>query len=256
MRRHASLLASVPALVVLVAAACGTSPHQPEVARKRTTFDVVIRGTGDPSALPSEHGGTITLTEAKISLGAPEWFEGDALFALRTTPVKRDAVQAAFDAVLAFSSAHAHPGHYTPGEALADLDTIGVVDLLAGDVAIGTAEGVTGAYGTLSLPFASSPALEGAAVKLAGSAHCTSGDVPFWVSLPLDKIIEGVPSAIEVGTAGTVTIDVSLEDLVRRIDFTSFPTAETVDLLTVDQARNSVERSVESQATYTVTYQE
>ena len=244
-----SLRIMLAGLVVSFAAACPGDGQGD--SRTRTTFDLVIAAEGDPASLSSEHGGTVELTEAKLSIGTIEWFLGDALFATRI-----DRTQRVIDGLLSFSAARAHPGHYTPGEALADLPAVGVVDLLAGPFAAGTAEGLTGVYGTLSLPFENASELGDAAVKLTGTAHLDDGDVPFSIALPLDKTVEGVPCAVTISGSGTLTLTVSLEDLVRRIDFSELPRDATADLLTIEQGRNSVERSIESQATYTATYDE
>jgi hypothetical protein len=217
--------------------------------RVRTAFDVEITGAGNPGQLVTNAGASVALRRAELSLGALAWFEGDALFAL----LKPRGI---VDGLLSFSSAHAHPGHYTAGAALADMPDVGIVDLLAAPVIV-AAEGLTGPYGSVSLPLLTG--LEGGhTLRLEGDF--VVGDAaarPFVAALPLAQTVEGVGCDVTVGDGGVMSVAVQLDELVRRIDFAAAAAADdgaVIDLSVIPQAHNALERALSSQNTFTASY--
>ncbi len=227
-------------LVVVCIAASSCAPDGS--GRVRTSFAVEIEGSGDVTSTTNA-GATVTLNEATVSLGALSWFEGDALFA-------RSFVHE----LLSFSAARAHPGHYTPGEALADMDVIGIVDLLADAPVTLTADGLTGAYGSVSVPLTP---VDGATLRLAGDVvFADDSRRAFSAVVVLTHTVEGIAANADVD-GGVMRVSISHSELVRRIDFAAASTSQpdgVIDLIVVEQANNALSRALESQGTYVVTY--
>src|SRR5438046_408825 len=101
------------AAAVVVTARCGgpdTTGH------RRTSFAVVARGLVADGVTSA--GWHVTLERAAVAIGPVRWYEGPPLFGRRL----RDRIQG-------IGLAYAHPGHYVPGEALADTTVQRVVDL-------------------------------------------------------------------------------------------------------------------------------
>jgi hypothetical protein len=79
-------------------------------------------------------GWTVRIETATLRLGALRWYEGEPVAQLRL-----------WERALGVRIAHAHPGHYVPGGALADITTPVEIDLVRpAPTALGTARGVSG----------------------------------------------------------------------------------------------------------------
>ncbi|MFP2906229.1 hypothetical protein ACLESD_14415 [Pyxidicoccus sp. 3LFB2] len=227
-------------------------------AAERRTFPVVVSAT-----LPSgtnERGWTVTVESAHASLGPVRFFEGRVLLSSRRTP--------RFDWYsLVGGTAHAHPGHYLPGDAMGEVLTTATVDLLAG-AALGDANAVTGEYGSLELtlqpPTASTDAtgvLGGHAVRVRGTArNSDGGTLRFDAVTDVAAPVAGVRFEKSMGMeAGRVRIAVDLGKWLGRIDFATAtdPDADGIYTLPADsQARNALVRGVEDTTTYVVTWEE
>ena len=184
-------------------AACGS-----DTGRSRVAFDVSV--VSEPvSAQPNEFGYTVELTRAELRSARLAFFEGDPLFT-KSWPQRLGE--------FFVPSAYAHPGHYTPGEALADLLVEQTFDLLRTDVqAWGLADGVTGDYASAELDLGTA---EGAAVVLEGTATGPGGEIPFTVSLEGAQEIIGLAAGFAVDERPfAVMIRFDLNELVRRADF-------------------------------------
>jgi hypothetical protein len=212
--------------------------------RTRIAFDVEIAGVGQAPTLPTAGARRIRLDVARLQLGGLTFFEGEALFARRSV----------VDELLSFASARAHPGHYTPGEALADTPAPDIVDLLATTPQIVIADGLSGAYGSMTLPLVAGDtlALSGALVGNDG------GDVPFRAALDFPFTVEGIPCVVDEMEGRRVHLDVRVPELVRRIDTDLLPVdpATAIDLAVDGQARNALERALEAQSTFSISTEE
>ncbi|WP_049805230.1 hypothetical protein [Stigmatella aurantiaca] len=231
---------------------CGTG-------EERRTFPVEV--TARPMTGANEHGWTVTLESAHASMGPVRFFEGRVLLSRRW----RD-----FDwYTLVGGTASAHPGHYVPGDALAEVLTTGTVDLMApAPTVLGEANAVTGDYGSLelTLPVATGTSdaqglLNGHAVRVRGEAIHTDGrKVRFDGQADLPKPIEGIRFERELGTeAGRARITVDLAKWLGRIDFSTVGSPDTDTVQTfpaASQAQNALVRGVEDTSAYVVTWVE
>ena len=215
--------------------------------RARVRFPVTARGVD--TTFTTSRGWSVRVTEARVAVGPLRWFEGAPVFALRW-----------WERALGVSVAHAHPGHYVPGEALADALTRRVVDLTAGSVPIDTADGVTGAaqsgHVELRPPSAdlgpAGTALDGATLTVRGEATLGAQRVRFRGSQQLSLVLEGVTATGAVDAHGW-ELQVSVGRWVDRVDFAALtpatPDAEVV-FGSDSQAANALYRGATSVASY------
>ncbi|MHA7627244.1 hypothetical protein [Corallococcus sp. M7] len=235
--------------VALMSLGCGGKTEA-----ERRTFAVTMTATA-PTA-PNEYGWTVTPEAAHLSVGSVRFFEGRVLLSRR------------FDWYsLIGGTAHAHPGHYVPGDALGEVLNAQTVDLLAGGN-LGNANAVTGSYGSLELtlvtPTAGTDAqnvLGGHQAHVRGTATHTSGaTVRFDAVVDLPKAIEGVRFERDLQQeSGFVRIAVDLGKWMDRIDFAtaSLPDATGVSTFPASsQAQNGLVRGVEDTSAYVVTWVE
>lgn len=249
-----ALLRTLAAAATLMSLGCGDGAR---TEAERRTFGVAMTATLPTG--PNEHGWTVTPEAAWLSVGAVRFFEGRVL--LSRAP--------RFDWYsLIGGTAHAHPGHYVPGDALGEVLNIQTVDLLAG-TALGTANAVTGSYGSMELTLATPTAatdtqnlLGGHQVHMRGTAtHATGATVRFDAAVDLPKAaIAGVRFERELKQEpGAVRIAVDLGKWVGRIDFAtaSQPDAAGISTFPADsQAQNALVRGVEDTSAYVVTWVE
>jgi len=246
-RRHILTGALALAAASTALGGCGSESQ-------RRTFPVEVTST--PMTGANERGWTVTVESAHLSVGPVRFFEGRALQARR------------FDwYTLIGGTAHAHPGHYSPGDALGELLSTQTVDLLTG-ATLGDASAVTGEYGSLELtlpaPTTSTDAqgvLSGHAMRVRGTArNADGGEVRFDAMASLARPIEGVRFEKSLGMEpGRVRIAVNLGTWLGRIDFATAtdPDADGVYTFPADsQAQNALARGVEDTTAYVVTWVE
>ncbi|NVJ21656.1 MULTISPECIES: hypothetical protein [Myxococcus] len=224
---------------------------------ERRAFPVEVTAT-TLSEERNERGWRIVLDSAHVSVGPVRFFEGRVLLSSRPTP--------RFDWYsLIGGTAHAHPGHYIPGDALGELLETHTVDLLGAVSVLGTASAVTGEYGSLELtlttPMETQGALQGHAVRVVGTAtNPDGGQVRFDVNADLPKPVAGVRFEKSLGMeTGRVRLTVDLRKWLDRIDFATAtdPDADGVYTFPADsQARNALLRGVEDTTAYVVTWEE
>jgi hypothetical protein len=245
--RHTVLRA---ALALTVLTGCGTG-------QERRTFPVEM--AAQPMAGANEHGWTVTLTSAHVSVGPVRFFEGRVLLSRGWR---------SFDwYTLVGGTASAHPGHYVPGDAMAEVLSTATVDLLAQAPAVlGEANAVTGDYGSLelTLPVATGAsdaqgALNGHAVRVRGEAVHTDGRrVRFDAQTDLPKPIAGIRFERELGKEqGRARITVDLAKWLGRIDFGTVGVPDTgadQPFPASSQAMNALVRGVEDTSAYAVAW--
>ncbi|MCA9554631.1 MAG: hypothetical protein KC933_31640 [Myxococcales bacterium] len=215
-------------LLALPLAACGGDG--------RGYTQVALEVAADAPSAPNQHGYIVTLTRAEASIGPVYFFEGEPLFAR----VRRQALG------LLIGTAYAHPGHYQEGAAVAELLDPRVVDLMAGDAAaLGTADGVTGAYNSAELTFGPSADLDGVAIRVAGTAEKDGQTIAFSGSLTDTITIEGITFGATVGTnTAKVRASIDLGAWLERADFGALG-ADGV-LTPGDQPHNALSRGVDN----------
>jgi hypothetical protein len=234
------------ALALVSSAHCGDDT----TGRERVSFEVyatALRAESDSSM-----GWRVRIEQAAVAVGPIRWYEGAPLFG---------ELRRMFTGV-----AWAHPGHYVPGGALADITTRGVVDLMAATpVRLATATGVSGAVQSAHLELhpaaddlgAAGAALRNGSLSLRGTA--TRGDVTvrFEAAPRIDVNIEGIPAEATLdGAPGRFVVGVDLGALVDRVDFATLPSssAETVAFPAEGQASNALYRGAVSGASWRFTW--
>ncbi len=123
------------------------------------------------SGFQTAAGWQVTLSKALLATGPFYYFDGaPPLVRLQRAPrARRHALLA-----LGLGTAHAHPGHYQPGNALGQMLEPWSVDLLAGASDLPVGEGVTGSYRSARFSFAAS-ATGPLAAELGGHAALVEG---------------------------------------------------------------------------------
>ena len=242
---------AVGALVVL--AQCGV---EDTTGRRRIGFDVVARAARTEA--DTSLGWHVTFDRARAVIGPVRWYEGPPLFGARF--LRR---------LQGFGVAYAHPGHYVPGEALADITARRVVDFMAqGGMYLGRADGVSGdarsAHLELRPPDAtlgpSGAALAGATVMLRGVATRADTTVRFEAAMVVDTNLEGLPARATLdGSVGRWTLAADLPGWVDRVDFATLPVpatpGEMVTFPTTGQAANGLYRGVTTGSSWRFTWQ-
>jgi len=195
-------------MALLLAAGCG------ETGETRVTFDVEVAG-GASTGLANDHGYKVTVTGARLHVRAVHFFSGDPLFTRRGEGLPSRLAR------LFVGLAHAHPGHYQEGDAMAELLQARTVDLLASPALLGRAAGVTGDYRSAQVTLAE--AASGAkklAASVEGKAARGGEEVAFAATLTGTIKVAGVPAAATVDEqVTTVRMTVDLGRWVERVDF-------------------------------------
>ncbi len=220
MRGRVRLRFEVTALCGLSAALVATArcgDGGDTTGRVRVTFPVTMRGI-NPSADTST-GWHVVLDQAFVAAGPLRWYEGAPIFSRRL-----------WDTAFSLGVAHAHPGHYVPGEALADITSQRVVDLMVPTpTPLEDATGVSGDAlsatmelrppGTTLGPSAS--ALHGLAVWTRGTATRAGSTVRFEGGVTIDYAVRGIPARARFAPGGSMAVSV---DLARWFDLADFST--------------------------------
>lgn len=157
--------------MALVVQACGT---EAQTSGRRIVLSTRIAlEPGSAAGFQTAAGWTVTLSKALLATGPLYYFDGaPPLVQLEARRHRRFASRA-----LGLGTAHAHPGHYEPGNALGQMLEPWSVDLLAGATELPAGEGVTGVYRSARFSFAPSAAgpmadeLAGHAAMLEGRAE-------------------------------------------------------------------------------------
>jgi hypothetical protein len=241
---------------LVVAAGMATATAQcgglDTTGRARTSFAVRVRGTR--AEAETSAGWHITFERALVALGPLRWYEGEPVFGWRR--------------LRSFGLAFAHPGHYVPGEALADITAQQVVDLLAPEgVALARAEGVTGEAHSATVELrpprpelgTDATPLNGATLWLRGTARRGETVVRFEGGLALDLAVTGIPARGTFDTAsGEWELTLDLGAWLDRADFSTLPppssSEEYVTIPADAQVRNALYRGATSAAPYQFTW--
>jgi hypothetical protein len=149
-------------------AGCGTG----DTGGKRIVLEtrVVVAGD-DAGTFLTGRGWTVTPSRILLGSGPLYYFDGAPPFARRVEPPLLERVVRRFFTI---KEAHAHPGHYQPGDALGQMLQPYTEDLLGGAVDLPSGSGVTGTYRSGRFSFAEVPAGPGAG-ELGGHAAIVRG---------------------------------------------------------------------------------
>lgn len=228
-------------LALLYCAACGT-----DTGRERVFFDLRIGGVAEETMTTSA-GYDVQLTEAHLSLQRVEFFEGEPLFSLRSSE--------RWSRWLGIRTAHAHPGHFQEGEALADALQPVVVDLLGSAPATIPGDGVTGSYRSARIAIAPDASLDGNSVVVEGTASRGSEVFEFRGRLAIEESVTGIAVGYEVDTdRGEFQMEVDLERWFDRIEFDELGTS--VDMTPDGQPHNALLRGIRNTSAYRFVFEE
>lgn len=187
--------------VVTLTAGCGG-----DTGRGRTDIGLEITGSS-PTAIENIYGFEVIVEEAVLSVDAVEFFEGSPLFSRSWWPI------------VLVRSAHAHPGHYEPGEALADVLGPFVIDLMDAPASV-FGNGVTGDYRSAQIRLRPTPELDGASVRIGGVARRDGLETRFVGQLVLDETIEGIAAGFVVNESQVaISLNIDMQAWLSRIDF-------------------------------------
>lgn len=213
-------------------AGCGTTSGQ-----RITLATRVVAEEGITAPFVNDHGWSVTLTTARLSIGELYYFAGPPVVASlspgRGSPRPRPDFRGAF----AFPSAHAHPGHYTEGDALGQMLAPDTLDLLE-EAAMADAEAVTGHYESARVSFESPPqgelaaAMEGHVFWIEGEATKDGAVLRFRATADEADILnaDGNPfvegcvfETADIEASGTVTLAIHPAVWLDQVDFAEVP---------------------------------
>jgi hypothetical protein len=210
--------------------ACGSDSTESGGRRISLATRIALNPT-DGASFSTGRGWKVTLTRAFVATGALYYFDSKPALVLQ----ERNRAWEYARGFLSISTAHAHPGHYSPGNALGQMLEPYSVDLLAGTTELASSEAVTGTFRSGTFGFATVAAGPvaaelGASVALAEGRAEKDGEEPryFRAAAGFDDIaksasggqVQGckfVASAIE--RSGTVTVHVSPRVWFNLVDF-------------------------------------
>lgn len=211
-------------LVLLAGVHCDEAPTD----RAPVTFAVALRV--QPPERETSLGWRITLERAFVALGPVRWFEAEP-------PMAR------FRPRLAWGVALAHPGHYEPGEGLASVNVIRVIDLLTpGGTELASATGYSGDARSASVGLfmpgstlgPSAAMLDGQTVRVRGSARRGDAVVYFEGGVTPNTEINGIPARGRLdGVAGRWEVTLDLGVWFDRVDFSVLPPSSETSYATL-----------------------
>lgn len=237
---------------------------------KRITLETRAVATEGAAPFENDYGWSITLTRAHLSVGALYYFTGPPVVA--ALPPARGPRRGLRD-LLSIPQAHAHPGHYTQGEALGQMLEPGTIDLLV-ESTLADAEAVTGHYESALFTFQSPPAgdlaagMEGHVVWIEGEA--TKGDTTLLFRGTADEadvlddtgspVVSGCVFEIaDVEDSGVVTLTVHPAVWLDQVDFGAFTPPAAGERLTLDEVEsehNAFTRGLKKGTAYDFSYSE
>lgn len=228
-------LCGVSLMAGALGSACADSESGSGTSGKRIVLQV--DATSNPAAKSSflaASGWNIKLSKAFVGLGGLYFFNGAAAAVGRfDAPAPRHR-SLNFATWLLIPTAHAHPGHYQPGDALGQFLGAAVVDVLAPQVRLGLGDGVTGLYRsarvTLKAPTAETGPL-GTQVAFAEGEASKGGKTVFFrlaadtadvAASAVSGNVDGCEfEATDVSSDGTVTLTIDPTVWFQLVDFTN-----------------------------------
>jgi len=211
-------------------------------ARVPTTADVDFTATLPTTA--NEHGWTVEVTTLEARVTGIRLYEGEALLSSLGDRFWN----------LVVPRAHAHPGHYEPGEAMAEWLGAVTIDLLNGPSRVGTASAFTGTASSAWLDYGTLDG--GGALHLAGTARKGADTRPFEVRLDVASPISGIPGEHALtGSPSPFTLSLDLARVLTAADFvttTDDDNDSTFELPADSQAHRALTRGVLDVGAYTI----
>jgi hypothetical protein len=233
---------------------------------RRITLEVKIAATPESKQFVNAEGWAVTITKAAVATGAFYFYDGETLFAGRLGNPRPNR----WAALSPVRAAHAHPGHYVPGNTKGEMRTGSSADLLLGGT-LGTGDGVTGPVRSATFTFGApgvGPAaadLGAGVIVLEGSAAKAAEVRLFRAEILPDEVkdakgvpqIEGCPfEASEMDADGIVAIGIKLPMWFDQVAFEDVPASPDGKPVTLGEslARNQLVRGTRAGLAYTFRY--
>lgn len=253
----ATVCATVTVCGTIPLGGCGADDGETTTG-KRISLGVRIAATPESREFTNAAGWKIRVDKAYVATGALYYFDGATIFARRR------------DGLRLVRAAHAHPGHYVPGNAKGELLTASSADLLAG-AELGQGAGISGAVRSATFSF-DSPAKGPLASELGENvivveATGTKGGETRIVRVEIkpDEVrdakgktqIEGCPFVeADMQSDGVVSVGVKLTLWFEQVELDAVPASADGKpvLLTDGLARNQLVRGVKAGIGYVFSY--
>lgn len=257
-KRFASYGMVAAAFAMVTAFHCGPM----STGGARTSIQVAI--TGATPTGPTSLGWSVTYEQALVSADTIRFNVGEPVFEATARARSRRPLWQR----LSIGTALAHPGHYSPGEALADASLARAVDLLGPRAEFAGITAVTGYANsaTLTLRPADASRASGTAlsvnstVRVVATAARDGATVRFRMELPDAIDIAGSAAHGEITADGSTRfqLSVNLGLWLDRADFSTLsalaPGADgVIDVPASHQAHNALFRGVSNGAAYSYT---
>lgn len=165
-----AILCSASLAAGAIASGCGSEATTGERVTLKTR---IVADDGVDAPFVNAYGWSIKLGKVAVSVGALYYFDGSPILSSGVIPLRPRDWLGRFVGVRV---AHAHPGHYAPGNATGQMLTPTSVDLAAGAADLAAGEGTTGTFRSGRFVFGDPPAgplasaLSGHVVLLEGEA--------------------------------------------------------------------------------------
>lgn len=254
MRLRSALLAVSTIALAASLGGCSDGATTDATTGKRITFTMTVSPV--KKTFTTKVGWDVTLTKAMIATGAFYFFDGDTLFA--STAPRFRPVLSPLELLLRPAIAHAHPGHYVPGNAKGEMLTATSVDLLAGDARLGDGQGVSGSFRSATFTFGAPPAgplageLGGNVIVLEGTAKKGTEERTFRAEVKADELtdaknkpqIEGCPfTEADVQGNGNVAVTIDADAWLDQVEFELLP-KDGAPAKLVDVTQSELTRSI------------
>lgn len=224
----------------------------------RTSIQANVRGALPTSA--TSMGWSVTYEQALVSVDTLRWNVGEPVFEAR--------LRQRFLRAISIGTAFAHPGHYSPGESLADVSVARVIDLLGPSIQLANITAVTGTSNSAAILLAPADATRaagtrlsvGSSVRAQGTAVKDGAMVRFRLEIPDTIDIQGAPAHGEIRADGSTSFELAV-DLGLWLDRADFSTIATstpamdgvIEPAADSQVRNAFVRGVNNGAGYRLT---
>lgn len=217
---------------VAVLGATGCGGEESTTGKRLTHRTRITPGAEVTEGFTNAFGWSVTVARAHLSVGALYYFDGAPVTA-RLEPRLLDRVSRWL-----IPEAHAHPGHYQPGNALGEMTEPTSVDLAGGSPVLADSTSVNGLYRSARIDFLSPPVgplageLGQSVVVVEGIAERAGVSRPFRVEAAIADVVDADGEAAVAGCVfeeadvqedGIVFVRILPSVWLDQIDFAEVP---------------------------------
>lgn len=218
------------ALLFAGSLACGES----SVPRVRIGLE--LRAHGLNPTFVTESGWSVEVETARLAVESLRFFEGEPQFTQRRFRLLPEA--------------WAHPGHYAPGDAVAEIVTPVVLELSAERPTTLEGQGVSGYFGSAEVRLRPR---DGVTASSAGRASKAGRELRFELRTDLDTAVDGIAVQAEVPGDVRFELSVDLSRWLGRIDFDALPAGtSTISFVYGSQGHNAFLRGVNNTSAFII----